>query len=255
MLNITLVQTGSAAEAVQAEFGDFPDFFRASLSDRPVRWQCFSADAPRATWPEPSRAVVVTGSPRSVLDDLPWANTLGAWLDGAAASGAHVLGVCFGHQFLAQHLGGRVDLNPAGYEIGAVSVRPAEIDGAPDPIASCLQRAAQEGAGFYALHQDAVMALPVGAVVLGRNEFGLQAARFSPRVWGVQFHPEFRPEIMRKYLAVRAERVLASAKACGRSPDEAMRGAEASLARPDAGRSLLEAFVDEAIRHQGEAAP
>lgn len=135
-------------------------------------------------------AVVVTGSASMVTDRHAWAERTAAWI--AAHDGqVPMLGVCFGHQLIGHALGGEVEQNPAGSEYGTVTVEATEM-AAGDPLFAGLPRsfAAQ------AAHSQRVCRLPKGGVELARNHYGLQAARYSPTSWGVQFHPEFDRGLM-----------------------------------------------------------
>lgn len=125
--------------------------------------------------------IIISGSQSSVYDDhRPWIQTLSRWTEGAIADGLPILGVCWGHQLLAQILGGTV--KGSSYELGYVEVE-QEVDdpiwtGIPDPFT------------VFATHSDHVVALPPDAVLLASNETGVQAFR-QEQVYAVQFHPEY----------------------------------------------------------------
>src|SRR5688572_33354713 len=98
------------------------------------------------------------------------------YLAGAVEAGVHVLGICFGHQLLGQALGGRVERNPLGREIGTVT---AEVLAA-DPILS-----ERRPFTVNATHVDSVTELPPGAQVLARTARDPHSVlRFGPRAWG-----------------------------------------------------------------------
>ena len=109
-----------------------------------------------------------------------------------------VLGICFGHQLLAQALGGEVRRNPRGREIGTVRVQRV----ADDPLFAGLPRAFD----VHATHVDAVVELPPGAEVLATTSLDDVAAfRVATVGQAVQFHPEFDADVMRGYLRARAD--------------------------------------------------
>lgn len=148
-------------------------------------------------------AIVITGSSASVTKRDPWMLRAGDYLRAAVESGVPVLGICFGHQLLAEALGGAVQVNPSGREIGTVEV---ELCG-DDPVLDSGERP------FLAnmSHVDSVVRLPQGARPLARTQLEPHAAaRLGERAWGVQFHPEFDGEVMRQY--VRARRDLIDAE-------------------------------------------
>jgi GMP synthase (glutamine-hydrolysing) len=192
-----IVQTGSTLPAIRARHGDFPEWFRRGLG-----LQQHDVDVVRAHLGEtPPQAAgyagaIVTGSPAMVSERLPWSEATAAWLRDAVAGGLPILGVCYGHQLLAHALGGRVDYHASGREIGTVGIErlPAADDDA-------LLGALPMQFPAHASHQQSVLELPSGAVTLARSAHDPHhAVRYAPRVWGLQFHPEFSVEIMLGYL-------------------------------------------------------
>jgi len=126
--------------------------------------------------------VVVTGSRSSVYWDEPWIDGLVDWLADAADRGLPILGVCYGHQALAEALGGRVEAMD-DIELGYRTIERLD-DG--DPLLADLD------APFTAFetHSDRVVELPPDATLLAENDRGVQAFRRGD-CWGVQFHPEY----------------------------------------------------------------
>lgn len=123
---------------------------------------------------------IISGSQSSVYDDRPWIRTLSLWVEGAIADGLPILGVCWGHQLLAQILGGTV--KGRAYELGYVQISQEKEDplwnDIPDPFT------------VFATHSDHVVAMPPDATLLAANETGVQAFRYK-QVYAVQFHPEY----------------------------------------------------------------
>jgi GMP synthase (glutamine-hydrolysing) len=128
--------------------------------------------------------VVVSGSQTSVYDDFDWIHEATEWIRRAHAAGVPILGICWGHQFLAQALGGRV-VDMGDHELGYRTVNRV----GEDPL---FEGVAQEFVSFET-HSDRVAELPPGARTLARNDYGLQGFRLGS-AWGVQFHPEYDRE-------------------------------------------------------------
>jgi len=129
-------------------------------------------------------AAVVTGSRVSVYWDEPWIDPLREWVATADDRDLPLLGVCFGHQLVADALGGTVE--PMGeYEIG---YREVTHDGA-DPLFDGVD----DSFTVFTTHSDAVAELPPGADLLAENDYGVHAFRRG-NAYGVQFHPEYDPE-------------------------------------------------------------
>jgi len=128
--------------------------------------------------------VVISGSQTSVYDDYDWIHEATEWVRRVHRAGIPVLGICWGHQLLAQALGGRVvdmGTHELGYEqIVRLGADPL-FEGIPATFTS------------FETHTDRVAELPSDAVALARNEYGIQAFRLD-HTYGVQFHPEYDRE-------------------------------------------------------------
>lgn len=128
--------------------------------------------------------VIVSGSQTSVYDDRDWIHEATEWARRAHAGDVPMLGLCWGHQFLAQALGGRV-VDMGEYELGYERiVRLGDdplFEGFPERLTS------------FETHSDRVAELPSGAATLARNDFGVQSFRLGS-TYGVQFHPEYDRE-------------------------------------------------------------
>ena len=143
--------------------------------------------------------VIISGSQSSVYHDEPWMAELATWVRGAIAADLPVIGVCWGHQLLAEMLGGTVE-DRGEYELGYVEIDQVEDDPLLDDISNPFVA--------FATHSDEVTALPDDVTMLARNEAGIQAFR-KDRVYGVQFHPEYdmrtaEDMIQRKDISMRA---------------------------------------------------
>jgi GMP synthase (glutamine-hydrolysing) len=202
MRPLGVLVTGDPVENVARKRGSFVDLIRGTLGARPgLAVEVLDARSePLARLGEFS-ALVITGSPESVTSRAPWILEAERAVASLARAGLPTLGICFGHQLLAQALGGNVEKNPNGREIGTVAVELLEPDplfeGAPTPLLANMS------------HRDSATTLPPGARVLARTKLEPNAAvRFLPRAWGVQFHPEFDGDVMRGYIDAR-RRVLA----------------------------------------------
>jgi len=150
------------------------------------------------TLPPPGRTagVVASGSHAMVSHREAWSEAAGHWLAQAARAGVPVLGICYGHQLLADALGGRAHDHPLGREVGTV-----EVELLPEAEGDALMAGLPPRFAAQVVHRQSALALPPGAVALARNAWEPhQAVRFGEAAWGVQFHPEFDDDAMRGYV-------------------------------------------------------
>lgn len=147
-------------------------------------------------------ALVVLGGPMAATDPHPWLVPVRALVREAAATGVPTLGICLGHQLCGLALGGTVERNPRGQQLGLLDVGWTDA-AADDPLLGPLstpRRAVQ-------WNDDLVTRLPDGAVPLALTPRGeVQAARYAPSVWGVQWHPEADRTVVTAWARSQAER-------------------------------------------------
>ena len=143
-----------------------------------------------ARLPDPAGldGLVVLGGVMGANDDqdASWLPAVRELIRQAERARVPSLGVCLGHQLAAVALGGRVDRNPKGKQRGLLPIGYAAT-ARDDPLFGSLARPAR---GVHS-NNDVVLDAPAGTVALATSPDGsMQAARFAPTVWGVQWHPE-----------------------------------------------------------------
>ncbi len=200
---VSILKMGFAEPELLAKYGDYVDMVRRKLPpDRQASAQIIDPSAGVAL-PDPQRIerLIITGSSSMVTEPSPTDLQAFRWLERVLGANKPVLGLCYGHQMLAHVLGGKVGPLPGGPEIGVTDIT---LTAGDDPLFSACAPRQQ----VAVIHWQTVLELPAGAHVLG---FGIRdphhAVRFAPKVWGVQFHPEFTRDVMVDYVEACAEEI------------------------------------------------
>jgi GMP synthase-like glutamine amidotransferase len=175
----------------------FARLFGAHAPDLELRpYDVIGGELPAA--PDECDGWVCTGSRHSAYDDLPWIAGLLDFIRAVAASGRPYVGICFGHQALAQALGGRVERSPDGWGAG---VRP-------------LALADGTSLRLHFMHQDQVVELPPGGEALGSADHcPVAVLAVGDRLLGIQAHPEFTDAYTEALLVDRELRIGVEATA------------------------------------------
>ncbi|MFZ1816268.1 MAG: type 1 glutamine amidotransferase [Rhizobiaceae bacterium] len=130
---------------------------------------------------------LITGSPASVHDDLPWIARLFDLIREAHALRLPMVGACFGHQAIATALGGRVARNDKGWGLGATTTTFTHH--------AHWMRQAHESIRLYCAHNEQVVELPTGAVVIGHDPIApVSAFILGDHILATQHHPEMTPD-------------------------------------------------------------
>ncbi len=180
-MKIGILQTGRAPDELRAIHGDYNDMFVRFLDGEgfafetyPVLDSVFPDDATRCD------AWLITGSKFGVYEDLPWIPPLEALVRQIVAAKVPLAGICFGHQIIAQALGGTVEKFAGGWSLGA---KRYDMNGYAN------------GIEILAWHQDQITELPENARVLASSPSCAYAAlAYGDTVFSIQPHPEFTSE-------------------------------------------------------------
>lgn len=187
-MKITVLETGRAPGRLADDFPLYPEMFAALLggTDPGLAFETVSlVDGAGLPDPRGLEAALITGSPSGVYDQTSWMDPLRAFVRAAAEAGTPMIGVCFGHQIIADALGGDVRKSEKGWGVGRhaydIVDRRGWMDGAGASFALAVS------------HQDQVIAPPAGAVTLARSahtDHAMLAYETAP-ILTMQGHPEF----------------------------------------------------------------
>ncbi len=182
-MKLAILETGRPPGNLADEFGDYPAMFQQMLG---VGFDVESFDVQSGQLPDRSAhgAYLITGSPAGVYDPLEWIEPLQQFI--RAAKDSKMVGICFGHQMMAEALGGHVEKSDKGWGAGLhryTLVRSEPWIDTPGVI------------DVPASHQDQVIVQPPNTKVLAASNF----TPFAALAWtdrqaiSFQFHPEFSP--------------------------------------------------------------
>ncbi|MCA8902117.1 MAG: glutamine amidotransferase [Hyphomonas sp.] len=203
-MKLTIVETGLVPEPIRDQFPDYPAMFRQMMSRMgDYSFETVSVLAGEAL-PDPASldGLMITGSPAGVYDDFAWIAPLMDFIRGAAGAGVPQVGICFGHQILAEALGGKVVKSDKGWAAGRhtydVLACPDFVpDGCPVQISAA------------ASHQDQVVVKPPGADVIAASGFTPFAGLYYPDAPALSFqcHPEFADDYSAALYSLRRPRL------------------------------------------------
>lgn len=225
-MKLTILQTGDVPLPLRDRFGPYPEMFKRMFdtAGQGFDYETVRAHDGAAPLPDPSalEGIVITGSAAGVYEDHPWLDPLRDFIRRAYAASTPMLGICFGHQIMADALGGEVRKSEKGWGIGrhvyGVVRRPAFLGGdQPEFAIACS-------------HQDQVITPPGEAEVFLSSSFTPNAGLLyrNGRAISLQPHPEFDDEYALALAELRR----------GKAPDDVIEAAKASISRPSDSREV-----------------
>ncbi|HEX8937356.1 MAG TPA: type 1 glutamine amidotransferase [Sphingomicrobium sp.] len=193
-MKVAVLETGRPPGTLADEFGDYVAMFSEMLGPK---FKIERFDVAAGELPENAaahKAYLITGSPAGVYQPLPWIAPLFEFI--RAAKRSRMVGICFGHQAMAEALGGHVEKSSKGWGVGLH--RYALVRAEPW----------MDGAGDIAVpasHQDQIIIQPPNTVVLAQSSF----TPYAGLAWtdrpaiSFQFHPEFSVEFAKALITKR----------------------------------------------------
>lgn len=204
-MRIGILKCGQSPEVIRGELGDYDSMFERLLDGRGFRfrsWHVEAMDFPKSI--HEADGWLLTGSRHGVYEDHAFIPPLEAFIRAAYHDHVPMVGICFGHQIIAQALGGTVIKSPKGWAVG-----PQSYDFGDQKIT------------LNAWHQDQVVTVPPGAKTLAHNSFCENAALvYDDRALTIQAHPEFEDRFIQALLQHRAQ---------GLVPDDLITNAQSQI--------------------------
>ena len=192
-MRIGILQCGQSPAPLKETLGDYPDMFVRLLDGRGFQFSHYHVEAmqfPASV--TDADGWLLTGSRHGAYEDHDFIPPLQTFIRDAYDLGVPMVGICFGHQIIAQALGGTVVKYPGGWSVGT-----QEYDFGGQHIR------------LNAWHQDQVVTVPQGAQVCGQNAFCENAALvYGNRAFTVQAHPEFDDRFIQGLIDTRGQGVV-----------------------------------------------
>tara|TARA_B110000977_G_scaffold192441_1_gene265928 strand:+ start:771 stop:1454 length:684 start_codon:yes stop_codon:yes gene_type:complete len=207
-MKIGILRVGHSPEELTESLGNYDEMFEKLLDGNDFEFETFSVvDGVFPSGAEAADGWLITGSKHGAYEDQPWIPPLENLIRDVHATGKPMIGVCFGHQIIAQALGGKVEKFGGGWSVGRTEYT---LDGAP--------------VALNAWHQDQVVELPHDARVVGSSDFCANAMlAYGDSIWTVQAHPEFPAEFIDGLIKTRGKGVV---------PENQLEAATAVLPEP-----------------------
>ena len=210
-MKLGILRTDAVRPELKPEFGEYPDMFIALLQHSDPNLEYAVYDVELGEYPvdiDEVDAYLITGSKSSVYEDKPWIIELMAFVRELNRRHKKLLGFCFGHQLVAQALGGKTERSAKGWGVGLHTHRFTTVPSWHDQGDVDLN--------ILVSHQDQVVAVPDSARVLAGSEFCENAVcQIGDHILTFQGHPEFVPQYSRELLSIRRERIGEAAYAAG----------------------------------------
>lgn len=186
-MDLGILETGAPPADLKDRFGSYGEMFRRLLGPD-YRYSYHDVRTGRLPELGQHSAYLITGSASGVYDGDPWIEPLKDFIQQLSGR-VPLVGICFGHQIMAEAYGGRVARSPKGWGVGLHSYdikrRAAWMNSDREPTMS-----------IPVSHQDQIVDLPRDATVLAASEFTPFAVLEYPQRRAISFqgHPEFSPE-------------------------------------------------------------
>jgi len=201
MMKIGILLVGRASEDLVDKYGTYAEMLIALINTEELVFEFKTFNILDDEFPKDHLECdgwIVTGSPHGVYEDHSWIPTVSQLINNVYEANLPIFGVCFGHQLIAQALGGHVEKSEKGWGLG---LHTYQVNNKPDYMSNL-----SEEVTLNICHQDQVLRPPQGATVYAKSEFCENAGFYiKDKVLTMQAHPEFLVDFTKALLAARRD--------------------------------------------------
>ena len=201
MMKIGILLVGRASEDLVDEYGTYAEMLIALINTEEQVFEFKTFNILDDEFPKDHLECdgwIVTGSPHGVYEDHSWIPTVSQLINNVYEANLPIFGVCFGHQLIAQALGGHVEKSEKGWGLG---LHTYQVNNKPDYMSNLSEKVT-----LNICHQDQVLRPPQGATVYAKSEFCENAGFYiKDKVLTMQAHPEFLVDFTKALLAARRD--------------------------------------------------
>lgn len=202
-MKVGLLECDHVREDLMHIGGDYRQMFPSLFATVAPEWDFIFYDVCKGYFPsspDECDVYICTGSRFSVYDDEDWIIRLKQFVKAIYQSGKIYLGVCFGHQMLAEALGGKVEKSAKGWCVGTHTFSIVKIENWMSP--------AMQSINLLMMCQDQVTGLPPESILLATDpDCPVAMFRVGENMLGVQAHPEFSKTYDQALMELRVERI------------------------------------------------
>ena len=201
-MKIGILKCGTPPKDTLKEQGDLDEIFKKLLllenSNVIVKgFDCIKEQLPKQSDFDNLDGFIITGSKYSSYDTKQWIRKLKTKIREMDRKKIKLVGICFGHQVIAEALGGKVILNSFGWEVSVSNIKMNRIG---------KKLFNSDSLNIQSMHKDIVSDIKnTGLRIFSKNDCGIQGMIKDDHIFTLQGHPEYLPSTVKTLLLLRKD--------------------------------------------------